>query len=73
VINGTFSIINAQFNVYRVQYTYSNCQGADAMLNGATFRGLASLDSGSPEGLIVVAQGQAGTTGIAVINLLERT
>jgi hypothetical protein len=74
VLNGSVSIINAQFNAYRVQYSYSNCQGADAILNGATFRGLATLDNtGSPELLLVGAQAQIGVTGVSAIEVLERT
>jgi hypothetical protein len=74
VLNGTVSIINAQFNAYRVQYSYSSCQGADAILNGTTFRGLAALDnSDSPELLVVLAQGQIGSTGVAAVEALERT
>jgi hypothetical protein len=74
VLNGTISIINAQFNAYRVQYSYSSCQGADAFINGTTFRGLATLDNtDSPELLLVLAQGQIGTTGVSTIEALERT
>jgi hypothetical protein len=74
VLNGQASIINAQFNAYRVQYTYSSCQGADAVLNGVTFRGLATLDNtGSPEAIIVGAQALIGSTGVSAIEILERT
>jgi hypothetical protein len=74
VLNGNVSIINAQFNAYRVQYSYSNCQGVDAILNGTTFRGLAALDNtDSPELLLVLAQGQIGSTGVAALAALERT
>jgi hypothetical protein len=74
VLNGTASIINPQFNAYRVQYTYSSCQGQDAILNGATFRGLATLDNtGSPEAMIVGVQALIGTTGVSLIEILERT
>jgi hypothetical protein len=74
VLNGNVSIINAQFNAYRVQYSYSNCQGVDAILNGATLRGLAALDdSDSPELLLILVEGQLGSTGVAAIAALERT
>jgi hypothetical protein len=73
VLNGTVSIINAQFNAYRVQYSYSSCQGVDAILNGPTFRGLATLDNtASPEVLIVGAQALAGSVGVSAIEVLER-
>lgn len=74
VINGTVSIINSQFNVYRVQYTHSGCQVQFAVLNGVTLRGLAILDNTvSPEALIAIVQGQAGNIGISFLNLWERT
>jgi hypothetical protein len=73
VINGTFSIIDPQFNAYRLQYTYSSCAGADAALNGVTFRGLAVLDiTTGTDNLLVFTQGLAGSTGIAALRLLER-
>ena len=74
VLNGSVSIINAQFNAYRVQYSYSSCQGPDAVLNGTTFRGLATLDNAaSPELVLVGAQAQIGSIGVSAIEVLERT
>jgi hypothetical protein len=74
VLNGSVAIINAQFNAYRVQYSYSSCQGVDATLNGSTFRGLATLDNtASPELLLVGAQARIGSTGVSAIEVLERT
>lgn len=68
VINGTVAIIDGRFNAYRVQYTYSSCQGQNAVLNGATFRGLAELDNtAAPEQLVVGATGTVGTTGVAAV------
>lgn len=74
VLNGTASIIDAQFNAYRVEYSYSSCQGADAILNGTTLRGLATLNNSvTPEELLVGAQALIGSTGLSVVELLERT
>lgn len=74
VLNGSVSIIDAQFNAYRVQYSYSSCTGVDAVLNGLTFRGLATLDNtASPELLLVGAQAQLGSNGVSAIEVLERT
>lgn len=74
VVNGTVTVIDARFNVYRVQYGYSSCTGLDAMLNGTTFRGLATLDStASPEGLIVMATGAAGSANVSIVWLFQRT
>ena len=74
VLNGSVSIINAQYNAYRVEYTYSNCNGENAVLNGLTLRGLATLDNtSSPELLIVGAQGLSNGVGLSVVEILERT
>lgn len=74
VVNGTVSVVDARFNAYRVQYTYSSCSGADAVLNGVTFRGLATLDDRtSPEQLIVGATAQAGGAGLSIVWVFERT
>lgn len=44
VINGGITIINANFNAYSVQYTYSGCRGIYAFYNGTNATGLAALD-----------------------------
>jgi hypothetical protein len=44
VLNGTISIINAQYNAYSVSFVLSNCTGTAAAANGVTFTGLATLD-----------------------------
>jgi hypothetical protein len=73
VINGTVAIIDARYNVYRVEYTYSSCTGQSAVLNGLTFRGLGALDNtSSPEALVITATSLVGTVGYAEIHLLER-
>jgi len=46
VINGRVAIINASYNVYDAQFSYSSCR-LDAELNGVTLRGLASYEDGS--------------------------
>ncbi len=45
VINGQVGIIDAQFNVYDISITYSNCLGSRAVLNGTTHVGLATYFS----------------------------
>ena len=61
VINGQVSTINASYNAYAVQFTVSSCTGADAFLNGASFSGLATLDTtASPATLIAGVNGNAG-------------
>ena len=54
IINGTVSVIDPAFNLYRVEYTFSNCNGKEKDLNGATAEGLATLDdTRSPAALIM--------------------
>lgn len=60
VINGQVSIIDARYNAYRVQYSFSSCRGADMVLNGTTANGLATLDNTvSPERAIIGVVNQA--------------
>lgn len=73
VVNGMASIINANYNVYRVQYTYGNCTGDLAALNGATFAGLATLDNSvAPEQVIVAVTYQSVSTVLGVVEVLDR-
>jgi|APFre7841882724_1041349.scaffolds.fasta_scaffold10164_2 PKD repeat protein len=50
VINGRIAIINAAYNAYDVQFTYSSCTGPEAIFNGVTFSGLVAYD---PSGAIL--------------------
>ena len=43
VINGQISIINASYDAYGISYSYSNCLGSAAYLNGTTVTGLGVL------------------------------
>lgn len=73
VVNGKASIINARYNVYRVQYTYGNCAGDLAAINGTTFAGLATLDNSvAPEQAIVAVTYQSETTILGVVEVLDR-
>ena len=54
ITNGTVSVIDPAFNLYRVQYTFSNCKGHEKDLNGTVAEGLATLDdTQSPEAMIM--------------------
>ena len=58
VVNGQVNIIDNAFNVYDVEFTYSNCVEQAAMLNGSDFVGIALLDDTVvPEALFVAAIG----------------
>jgi hypothetical protein len=45
VINGQVSIIDASYDAYGISYSFSNCLGSAAFLNGTTARGLGVLDT----------------------------
>ena len=54
ITNGTVSVIDPAFNLYRVEYTFSNCKGHQKVLNGTVAEGLATLDdTQSPEAVIM--------------------
>lgn len=58
VANGQVSIIDNAFNAYDFEFTYSNCVGQAAVMNGSSFVGIASLDNSvTPEKLLVAAIG----------------
>jgi hypothetical protein len=68
IINGQVSIIDARYNAYRVEYSFASCRGADAVLNGTTARGLATLDNTvSPERAIIGVVNQAARYSYAGI------
>ena len=60
---------------YRVEYTYTNCQREEAALDGARFRGIATIISttGTPDIIIVGAHALIDGIGVSVIERLERT
>jgi hypothetical protein len=58
VLNGTISTADSTHNVYEVSYTLASCAGNAAVLNGAQFTGLASLNtSASPAQLTIAVSG----------------
>jgi hypothetical protein len=72
VVNGTVTIIDASYDAYAVQATYASCTGADAVLNGITFSGLATLDTSvSPMQLIAGVTGSGGGTTYAIVDTLN--
>jgi hypothetical protein len=73
VVNGTVSIIEATYNVYRVQVSYASCQGAAGALNDATLTGLATLqDTLSPQQVIAGVTGGNGSAKYAIAYKLIR-
>ena len=73
--NGTISVTNTNNSVYQVQFSYENCQGQYASLNGGQFTGLAALNTSvSPVQAIVGVTGQAaGHPMYALSFILNRT
>jgi hypothetical protein len=72
--NGTISIISAPYNAYRVQFTYGNCTGGAAALNGVQFSGLVTLDNKlNPEQAIIGVTGQVNGTTYALVLTLNRS
>lgn len=73
VVNGQIDIIDSRFNAYDVSITYSNCEGAVANLNGATFSGLGILDNSAvPETAIFALTGVVDNVIYSVIYELTR-
>jgi hypothetical protein len=54
VLNGRVAVINAAYNAYDIQFTYSNCAGFDSVFNGVTFTGLAAYERTSGEAIALV-------------------
>jgi hypothetical protein len=73
VVNGVASIIDSRYDAYHIQYTFSSCTGAEAVLNGETFTGLAALDNTvAPEQAVIGVTSVVGATKLALIEVLDR-
>jgi hypothetical protein len=58
VLNGSVSTTDATYDIYQVAFSYGNCTGTYAVLNGVQFTGLATLNTGvSPAQLIIAVVG----------------
>ena len=53
VLNGSISTSDATHDIYEVAFTYGNCTGTYAVLNGVQFTGLATLE---PQRLAAAAE-----------------
>jgi hypothetical protein len=75
VLNGTVSNGNASYDVYQVSYTYENCTGSYAGLNGVQFSGLANINPNSspPQMLIAVTGVSSSGTDYGVVLALNAT
>jgi len=71
--DGSVSVIDARYDLYEVQFSYSACQGVDAGLNGVEFLGLGTLDTSlQPTQAIIGVSGEAGGRGYAIDLRLAR-
>ncbi|HEX2791867.1 MAG TPA: hypothetical protein VHN17_15660 [Steroidobacteraceae bacterium] len=67
VLNGSLSTMAGSIDVYQVAYSYENCSGAPAVLNGVPFTGLAVLNgNASPAQVIIGVSGQSTASGSTV-------
>jgi hypothetical protein len=75
VINGTITVPDANYDVYDVTYTYSNCTGTWAALNGVSLSGLALLNTINSPNQIIMGVGGENTAEdkYGVITTLNRT
>jgi PKD repeat protein len=63
VYSGQVSVINPNFNVYDMEWTYSSCTGQSAALNGATFSGIGAIDD-----TVMPVEFFLGATGVVQLN-----
>jgi hypothetical protein len=61
VVNGTVTVVNASYDLYQVSYTFANCSGSSAVLNGIEFTGMAELNPNSSPAEVIIAVTGAGT------------
>lgn len=67
VLNGSISTSDATHDIYEVAFSYGNCTGTYAVLNGVQFTGLATLNaSASPQQLSWAVSGASATAKYGV-------
>jgi hypothetical protein len=72
VLNGSISTSDSTHDLYEVAYTFEDCTGTYAVLNGVQFTGLASLNTSlSPAQLVMAVSGASSTTKYAVLSTLN--
>jgi hypothetical protein len=74
VTNGQVSIIgNGAFNLYDVEFGFSNCTGQAANLNGSSFVGIGTLDNTvTPELLAIFATGDVAGILVSMVMIEDR-
>lgn len=69
VLNGSISTNDTTTDVYEVAYTYADCTGTDALLNGVQFTGLATLNT-SAATLTIAVSGASPSTKYGLVSTL---
>ncbi len=73
LMNGTVTIIDANYDAYKVDFTLSNCIGPSAALNGVAFDGLGAYDTNqSPAVFTAAVTGSSGATEYALVDQFSR-
>jgi len=67
VLNGTLATSDAAHDVYEVAFTYGNCTGTYAAVNGVQFTGLATLNPSSPQQITWAVSGASTTNKYGII------
>jgi hypothetical protein len=68
VVNGSVTIADSSIDVYQVAFTYADCTGAYAVLNGVPFTGLAVLNPNlSPAQLTLAVSGASSTARYGIV------
>jgi len=72
VLNGSVATGDTSHNIYEVSYTYDNCTGSYAGLNGVQLTGLATLNtSASPAQLFIAVTGASSTNRYSIVSTLN--
>lgn len=70
VLNGSISTSDGTHDIYQVAFSYGNCTGTYAVLNGVQFTGLATLSGGSPAQLTLAVTGASSTARYGIVSTL---
>ncbi|HYB32727.1 MAG TPA: hypothetical protein VED45_04785 [Steroidobacteraceae bacterium] len=72
ILNGAVTTHDSAHDLYEVSYSFGDCTGAYAALNGVQFTGLASLNtSGSPAQLTLAVTGAASANRYGIVSQLN--
>lgn len=73
VTNGRLGQWTTAFNLYAVEIDISNCTGENAMFNGSSFTGSATLDDTvTPEQFVLSMSGSVAEAGVSISGFYER-